>query len=155
MTLIRALALLACAAGSTNTFAASCKFWHDIKFADGTKGCLTDYSIARMRPRHNIAYLKHLLSGYDFTTIAVTSKDPMCPIVVGLGTLPKSNYTETTDVQKATATAYALNNCKSLLTDKTKSNGAPCDCEIAITNGSSTLTKSAFEAMVGPVVEEE
>ena len=150
-TLIRLVAVVVFAVSSANAFAAGCRFWYEINFADGAKGCLTDYPIAQMRPRLSLGSLAHILPGYSYTVIAVTSKDAMCPLVVGLGSIPKAGaYLNASDPVKTAAATYAVRNCGSSLTGKTRSTGGPCGCEVAIVDGTSPLTKSAFEAMVLP-----
>lgn len=150
-TLFRIVTVAVIAVSSANAFAAGCKFWYEIKFADGTKACLTDYPIAQMRPHLSPASLAHIIPGYSYTVIAVTSKDAMCPVVVGLGSIPKSGaYLNASDPVKTAAATYAVRNCGSSLAGKTRSTGGPCGCEVAIVDGTSPLTKSAFEAMVLP-----
>ncbi len=154
LTLTRSLLIAACVAGSTSSFAARCSIWNEITFADGVKGCLNDYAIGWIRPRGTLGYLAHVMSGHAYAAVAMTSKDAKCPVVVGLGTVPKSAYSTASESAKKTANAYALRSCKAQLEDSTASTGAPCGCEIVVTDGVSAMTKTAFDALAEPAKDD-
>lgn len=137
-----------CAAALVASTAASagCQFWHTISFADGTKGCLTDYRVADMSSRgwmgRSVARAIPHVGGYVVATPAVVA-GRSCPAVVGLSVMDlSSTAAQASQAPVQTRILEAVNKCTAAVRN---ARGAPdCSCEAVLVDGATTLTPAQF-----------
>ncbi len=138
-----------CLSGAS-TPAATCNPFHEIKFADGSKGCLTDYPFAATSPRGYRITLAALLQNAGATassSIALTARGSACPVVAGFASRRLNNFNFSADTVLSEVDAEAVESCRKSLDISRVPSGQACDCEVAVSNGSSRFTRTTLDTL--------
>lgn len=138
-----------CLSGAS-THAATCNPFHEIKFADGSKGCLTDYPFAATSPRGYRITLAALLQNAGATassSIALTARGSACPVVAGFASRRLNNFNFSADTVLSEVDAEAVESCRKSLDISRVPSGQACDCEVAVSNGSSRFTRTTLDTL--------
>ena len=112
----------------------SCPFWHVITFADGNKGCLTDYPFARGPAEGVQGPLEKVVTAQGRYWVSAPMGSANCPLLIGAA-LPSPAGQR----QKA-----SRESCEASLA-RTPGN-AGCTCTVVLAEGTSRLTKAQFDA---------
>ena len=140
--IIRRLFLILLLLGAPGAWAQSCKFWHEIKFTDGNRGCLTDYPFSKVSPFGFVTDIADTVprgqnGGY---ALALPRGGPRCPAVVGFVKITSGPLDPN----------VARTNCQSALDVEMRAREGNCVCEVALVNGNSRMSKDMFESLAFP-----
>ena len=120
-----------------NLQAQSCSFQEQIKYPDGTIGCLSELSFAKeIVKEEKKSVLEYIESSY-INVIAI-SKNTQCK-AIGVAASPVRTFWQRYDIVKSELPKIALDRCMN----------QGCDCEIIIVDSVSKVDKHSLISMLG------
>lgn len=125
--------------------AQSCDFRHRVDFADGSRGCLTEYPIADRTPVGRAGTVARQVPGTGYYTLVAAPALPQCADAFGMQ-VNRVPYLFLPGAEPATRLASARVECER---QRPAATAADCGCRLIIEDGRSPLTREAFERHLG------
>lgn len=119
---------------------ADCPERFRIAFADGTRGCLSDYALAREDATGHFASVRTTVPAHGYFALAVTPALPQCKRAVGLGSMPGTQLTPQLMAETEQRTQKALQDCRLRVLGA----GRDCACRLILVDGRSPLSPAEF-----------
>jgi hypothetical protein len=124
--------------------ASACNFWQIVAFSDGAQGCLTDYPVSKAAgPVGNVGESVPRMGVF---VIAMPINTASCPAVVGMVAHPGVLTITQGLAPVGDRASDAIRRCEIAVRDA-KGNTSQCACQAVVLDGTSPLSKSAFETL--------
>ena len=148
-----AIVMIALAVSGRSAFSQSCESRFEFKYADGQRGCLTDFSLAKEEVKSLNSSVERMVSGGGTYNIAMPPRDGRCPVILGMVTIrlstPGSNNPDNLTQARS---IKAMRECQKQLA-VTSTIEPQCTCRIVLEDSVSPLTRDQFSSYVGRPAE--